>query len=121
MDEAESLCDRVALIDNGKLFAVETPRTLSQRLGRFERIDATGVTAKTIAAIRKVPGVADVTSNESSGVRIHVDQKRAMKTALGILVESGVTNVSTSLPSLEEVYVNVFGERGLRVGPRDGP
>ncbi|MEY2468707.1 MAG: type transport system ATP-binding protein [Actinomycetota bacterium] len=119
MDEAETLCDRVALIDNGRLVAIETPRTLSQRLGRYERIDAVGATAKTIATIRKINGVADITPTQSGGIRIHVDQKRAMKTALGVLVESGVTNVSTSLPSLEEVYVNVFGERGLQVGPRD--
>ena len=42
MAEAESVCDRVTLIDRGKVLAVETPRSLGRLVARYERIDFQG-------------------------------------------------------------------------------
>ena len=43
MAEAEIVCDRVTLIDRGKIIATESPRTLGQLISRFQRIDAEDV------------------------------------------------------------------------------
>ena len=43
MVEAETVCDRVTLIDRGKLLATESPRTLGRVISRYQRIDVEGV------------------------------------------------------------------------------
>jgi ABC-2 type transport system ATP-binding protein len=42
MDEADRLCDRIAVIDNGKVVALDTPAALKRQIG--ERIDKNGAT-----------------------------------------------------------------------------
>jgi ABC-2 type transport system ATP-binding protein len=37
------------------------------------------------------------------------------RSVLALLVETGVTSITTSRPSLEEVYVHLIGDRGLEV------
>ena len=42
MVEAETVCDRVTLLDRGRILATETPRTLGSLISRFQRIDVEG-------------------------------------------------------------------------------
>jgi ABC-2 type transport system ATP-binding protein len=114
MVEAETVCDRVTLIDRGKVIATESPRTLGRVISRFQRIDAEGVDGPVLDEIRGLAGVSSV-KQQNGDVRIEVDEEGAMKIVLERLVAAGVTSVRTSLPSLEEVYVQLIGERGLEL------
>ena len=114
MVEAEVVCDRVTLIDRGKIIATESPRTLGHLISRFQRIDVEGAGAAVLAQIRSLPGVSSVTEADG-GTRIEVDEQGATSEVLKRLVSSGVTSVKTSLPSLEEVYVQLIGDRGLEI------
>ncbi len=114
MAEAESLCDRVALIDHGALLAVEPPRVLSGWIAGFERIDVEGASPALLLELESVPGVTAVTV-EGAGARISVDSREATGIVLQRVIAAGVQTIRTSVPSLEEVYVHVFGDRGLRV------
>jgi ABC-2 type transport system ATP-binding protein len=114
MVEAEVVCDRVTLIDRGKILATESPRTLGRVISRYQRIDVEGAGATVLAEIGVLPGVASVTAVDG-GTRIEVDEEGATGEVLKRLVESGVTSVKTSLPSLEEVYVQLIGDRGLEI------
>ena len=114
MAEAESLCDRVALIDHGALLAVEPPRVLSGWIAGFERIDIEGAPPALLLELESVPGVTAVTV-EGAGARISVDSREATGIVLQRVIAAGVQTIRTSVPSLEEVYVHVFGARGLRV------
>ena len=116
MAEAEALCDRVALIDHGRLLAVETPRVLSGWVTDFERIDVEGVADPGLSErLAAVPGVADVMTTGDGCLRIGVSSREATPAVLQLVVDAGVQSIRTSRPSLEEVYVHVFGDRGLRV------
>jgi ABC-2 type transport system ATP-binding protein len=114
MVEAEALCHRVTLIDKGRIIATESPRSLSQMMSRHQRIDIEGAVPELLDALAVLPGVAAVTRDGPSA-RITVDSEDAMSPVLKSLVDSGVTTVRTSLPSLEEVYLGLIGERGLEV------
>ena len=114
MVEAETVCDRVTLIDRGKIVATESPRTLGQVISRFQRIDVEGVDSAVLADVRTLAGVSSVTEADG-GARIEVDEEGATQVVLGRLVEAGATSVRTSLPSLEEVYVQLIGDRGLEL------
>ena len=115
MVEAETVCDRVTLIDRGKILATESPRSLGRLISRFQRIDVEGADARLLATVGALPGVGAVTAREDGGARIEVNEEGATREVLRHLVEAGVTSVKTSLPSLEEVYVQVIGERGLEI------
>lgn len=115
MAEAESVCDRVALIDHGKLLAIETPRTLSNWLTRFERIDVQGATPDLLRAIASVVGVEKVTDVEADSARIELSSAEAHRVVMQQLIDAGVVSIKTSLPNLEEVYLHVFGGKGMSV------
>jgi ABC-2 type transport system ATP-binding protein len=114
MHEAEVVCERVTLIDRGKIIATESPRTLGTLISRFQRIDAAGADGPLLDHISKLEGVRSVTVSDGIA-RIEVDEEGATSQVLRRLVDSGVTDVRTSLPSLEEVYVQLIGERGLEL------
>jgi ABC-2 type transport system ATP-binding protein len=115
MVEAETVCDRVTLIDRGRILATETPRTLGSLISRFQRIDVDGVPDHVITEIELIPGVSSVAVQLDGSTRIEVNEEGATAVVLKQLVNAGVTSVKTSLPSLEEVYVQMIGERGLTV------
>jgi ABC-2 type transport system ATP-binding protein len=114
MAEAEAVCDRVALIDHGRLLAVETPESLGRLVSQHERIDFEG-DDRIAQAVRGLAGVAAVKPLATAGFRVEVTDPAVVRTVLSLLVEEGVTSVNTSRPSLEEVYVHVVGDRGLQV------
>jgi ABC-2 type transport system ATP-binding protein len=115
MLEAETVCDRVTLIDRGHVIATETPRSLGTLISRFQRIDVEGAEPALLDGVRALAGVASVTSQLDGAARIEVNEEGATADVLRLLVDGGVTSVKTSLPSLEEVYVHLIGERGLAV------
>ena len=51
----------------------------------------------------------------TDGIRVEVSGDSATSAVLQTLVTEGVTRVSTSRPSLQEVYLHVFGESGVKV------
>ena len=111
MSEAEAVCDRVTLIDKGKVLAVETPRSLSRLVARNERIDFDGGTEELLNTLRAIPGVASVNSVADGGYRVELDSDDATRHVLQTLVDADVTSISTSRPSLEEFYIRVMGDR----------
>jgi ABC-2 type transport system ATP-binding protein len=114
MVEAETVCDRVTLIDRGKVIATESPRTLGQVISRFQRIDVEGIDGAVLDEIRKLDGVSSIVVVDG-GARIEVDEEGATQVVLRQLVDAGATSVRTSLPSLEEVYIQLIGDRGLEL------
>ncbi len=115
MAEAETVCERVSLIDRGQILATEPPRTLSGWISRFERIDVEGADDALVSTLAGIPGVAGVERRDDGSVRVETEAEGAAQAVLEALVAGGVTSVRTSLPSLEEVYLHVFGGRGLEV------
>jgi ABC-2 type transport system ATP-binding protein len=69
MDEAERLCDRVAIVDHGKVIALGSPAELIARLGGDHVIElafADGLPAPPLAAFAELPGV--LSAREEDGV-----------------------------------------------------
>ena len=114
MIEAETLCDRVTLIDHGRILATESPRSLGHLVSRFQRVDVEGADPAVLDSIGKLPGVVRI-DRDGDAVRISVDDERAVSAVLRLLVDAGITAVKVSQPSLEEVYIGLIGDRGLEV------
>jgi ABC-2 type transport system ATP-binding protein len=116
MAEAEAVCDKVSLIDRGRVVAEETPQTLGRLVARHGRVDFEGGEASLAERLSLLPGTGAVTrSNGAGAFRVELTDEDAVHEVLSCLVAAGVTSIRTSRPSLEEVYVQVIGDRGLRV------
>jgi ABC-2 type transport system ATP-binding protein len=115
MVEAETVCDRVTLIDRGRILATETPRSLGSLISRFQRIDVEDAPADVVAEVESLDGVSSVSMQADGSLRIEVNEEGATAVVLRTLIDAGVTSVKTSLPGLDEVYVQMIGERGLVV------
>ena len=110
--EAEAVCDRVALIDRGRVLAVETPRSLSQLIAGHERIDFDWTDEALAIVIRSMDGVSRVAPLDGDmRLRVELRDAAAATPVLAFLVTSGVTAIRTSRPTLEEVYVHLIGNQ----------
>jgi ABC-2 type transport system ATP-binding protein len=118
MDEAERLCDRVAIMDHGKAIAAGTPFELIASIGaehlvEFSAGGAAG--ALDVSALRRIEGVRQVRA-ENGCVRMQVTElHQAVPALLNELDRQGVplTELRTHSASLEDVFVILTG-RHLR-------
>ncbi|QSB15008.1 ABC transporter ATP-binding protein [Natronosporangium hydrolyticum] len=119
MAEAEAVCDRVTLIDGGRLLATERPATLSRWISTFARVVAREVPApvaeRLVDELAQLPGVAEVHRVPPDGLRVETAAEETAPGVLRALLDAGVTAVATEQPSLEEVYLRVIGDRGMGV------
>lgn len=115
MAEAEAVCDRVSIVDDGTLIATEDPRRIGAWISTYERVEAEDVPDDVLAGLRDAPGVSGVTVLGAGRVRIETSAEGRAAEIVSTLLTAGVTQLSTSRPSLEEVYFHVMGKHGLRV------
>jgi len=114
MEEAQRLCDRIGIIDEGKLIAEGTRRELVQAVGDRDRvvIGATGDRDALASAIAALDGVTSAHAVES-GVEILCRDGRALLPRLvEAAVRSGaqITSVEVVEPDLEMVFLHLTGK-----------
>ena len=108
LTEAEALCDRVTMINHGRVIAAEAPKSLARLVSGIERIRVEGADAALVDRIRALPGVTAVEAAPEEGAhRISVADRGAIGKVLTFVVEAGITDVRTELPTLEEVYLQL--------------
>jgi len=115
MDEAERLCDRVAIIDHGKIIALDTPARLIASLGAEHVVEFETERPAELDPIRTLPGVGAV-HTEDGVISLTVREvHRAVPSLLAELQRQGVllTSLATHHASLEDVFVSLTG-RHLR-------
>ena len=112
MEEAEKLCDRVGIIDYGKIIALDTPRNLVANLGAESKVifaiegkDVDTTNFATIKAVSRVEKIEDgynlYTSDENVTLQELVRLADAQKFRL--------SNLRTESPSLDDVFLTVTG------------
>jgi ABC-2 type transport system ATP-binding protein len=118
MEEAERLCDRVAIMDHGKVIALGTPRELIAGLGAEHVVEfAVGPGGDTDPAGFAAAGLAPLVRHDDSW-RLQVSElHQAMPAVLTELRRQGVqlSELRTHSATLEDVFVALTG-RQLRDG-----
>jgi len=116
MVEADELCDRVAIINQGRVLACDTPANLKHRLQRdaIFQIEVSPLNGLGVKALEALPGVNQVTSQETdTGARLQF--RLAEEPVLGLVVnaltagEVRILNLSKCEPTLEDVFVDLVG------------
>jgi ABC-2 type transport system ATP-binding protein len=124
MDEAAKLCDRVGIVDHGKLLALDTPTALTRSLPGNTTLNLTislgGRSQETmLTALSDVDGVHRVEriSNDASQFRLYTDIEPAIVLPAVLRVVGGLggelTDLAIGQPSLEDVFIHLTG-RELR-------
>ena len=118
MEEADLLCERAAIIDHGKLLALDSPSQLKRSVpgGYLIELQVRGTLPDSfVTALRSLPGVVDVKPDQGR-VRIYADRAEGLlASAMRLASEQGVmvTDAHVAEPSLENLFLHLTG-RSLR-------
>jgi ABC-2 type transport system ATP-binding protein len=118
MDEAERLCDRLAIVDHGQIIAEGSPSDLIDRLGGHHVVEFSVSGNSDVAALQAWNGLPSVESvREDDGmVALNVKQPHLTIPALLEAIDtqgSRLQHLTTRQASLEDVFVRLTG-RHLR-------
>jgi ABC-2 type transport system ATP-binding protein len=114
MDEAQRLCDRVAIVDRGRVIALGTPRELIAQVAGHEVVEfATNGVHLDDDALGRLPGARGV-RRAAGGWAITVDRVHVMVPALLAHLEASgapLERLATHSATLEDVFVSLTGRR----------
>ena len=114
MEEAERLCDRVGIIDEGRIKAEGTRRELVSMVGQKDRISisATGDLGEAAEAIRQLPAVHEASPSEhrievlATGASTFLPELLSRIAAIGV----SINGVEVVEPNLEAVFLHLTGK-----------
>ncbi len=116
MVEADELCDRVAIINQGRVLACDTPSVLKQRLQKdaiFE-IETSPLNGLSVAKLESLPGILKFTCQEADGsaaLNFILKEEAALAVVINALTAANVKimKLSKHEPTLEDVFVTLVG------------
>jgi len=112
LSEVEALCDRVAILRSGKLIDIGT-------LAQMRHLSSLSVEASfvgTVPDLSRVPGVTDVAVD---GQAVRCEVKGSVEPLLQVLASSGVHELLSREPSLEELFLSHYGREDEGAVGRD--
>ncbi len=115
MEEADQLCGRVAIMDRGRILAMDTPASLKKQIDAdtIVTVTATGDRDDLARALtERIPGVTHTRSIDG-GVELHVKgEGRLLPKVVTAAEEAGfpVLDLSLTEPTLETVFINLTGK-----------
>ena len=116
MVEADELCDRVAIINAGRVLACDTPSRLKRRLQRdpIFHVETTVLAEADVAALGALPGMRKATHRPKDGgssMELIVQEERVLGPVIALLEarEIGLVTLTKRDPTLEDVFVDLVG------------
>ena len=118
MEEADSVCDRIAIMDHGRILAMDTPKKLKESIGvdTIVTVSATG-DLDALARLLQDRVEGAITSRLlDSTIQLHIKGTKGILPKVVAVAEQGgfnISDLSVAEPSLETVFINLTG-RELR-------
>ncbi len=112
MLEAEELSDRITMLNTGTVEVTETPGRLRELFAERATVVAVDVPEQLRREVERLDGVVGVRT-ERDQLMIDVDGHTGE--VLEVLVKGGVVHLRAEPPTLEQVYLQLFGDRGMSV------
>ncbi|WP_250858743.1 ABC transporter ATP-binding protein [Oceanirhabdus seepicola] len=120
MEEADLLSDRIAIIDNGKIIALDTPENLKKSIGQVKKINI-DVDKECKELIDEIKGIEDIENvigkfneeeNKFQLIIHHVDGQVIIQKILDKIHSNKckVLSVNVKEPSLEDVFIDLTGK-----------
>ncbi|HVG07482.1 MAG TPA: ABC transporter ATP-binding protein [Thermoanaerobaculia bacterium] len=115
MDEAERLCDRIAIVDHGQVIALGTPAELIRSLQAADVVELLSEPMLSEEELRRLPGVSDVHRRGPNWALAVHSVTESVPPLLAAVEKAGarLTHLSTHRATLEDLFVSLTG-RELR-------
>jgi ABC-2 type transport system ATP-binding protein len=120
IEEASQICDRIAIMDKGKIVALDTPETLRDMVKKGESVEMAveTITDAQIAAIRTIDGVVSVASkgedsvNSQIQLRIRLANIDSLPVVLDFFFKEKIKliNFKRDEPTLEDAFIELTGK-----------
>lgn len=109
MDEAQALCDRMAVIDHGRMIALDSPQALIDQMGNKQRIIFSAPSTFDAASLRRVAGVTQVI--RENGHVVVQGQGSLLSNVVLALHDQQIapTDIRTETADLEDVFIQLTG------------
>jgi ABC-2 type transport system ATP-binding protein len=119
MEEADTLCQRLAIIDHGHVIALDTPAQLKASIpgGFLLRLRFGNQTADLVQRLQTLAGVREVRASDSTGADVYADRGGSLISEIANLASNlgaELSDVHISEPSLENLFLHHTGR-----SPRD--
>ncbi|MGC9943021.1 MAG: ATP-binding cassette domain-containing protein [Verrucomicrobiota bacterium] len=115
MDEADKLCDRIAIVDHGKLVALDSPLKLTASVPgkNVLEVSFTGAPANWAETLKSLPDVAEVKAEDST---FRISSENGPATTIALLeaaraANATVTSLSVQSTTLDDVFVHYTGRQ----------
>ncbi|UAL29670.1 ABC transporter ATP-binding protein [Nocardioides rotundus] len=106
MDEAELLCDQIAIIDHGTILTVDTPRALIAGLGKAQRILVDEQASLPVAEASAIPGVESASVDEGTLAMSTHDPGPVLSR---LAERDALSGLQVTSPTLEDVFLELTG------------
>ncbi|MBK6488515.1 MAG: ATP-binding cassette domain-containing protein [Gemmatimonadetes bacterium] len=115
MEEADQLCERIAIVDRGRLLACDTPERLKASAPGGTLVEVT-LDGEAEAAVTPALAVAGVTRAEAHGTGLHAYSERGGEAIPALITAAQsvgrvVTNIHLTRPSLESLFISMTGRK----------
>ena len=115
MEEADSICDRLAIVDRGRVLAINTPKGLKESVGAdsIVTVSAKGdLDALARLLQERIEGTTKIQRVDST-IKLHIKGTTGVLPKVVSIAEQGgfnITDLSISEPTLETVFINLTGK-----------
>ncbi|MEM0449040.1 MAG: ABC transporter ATP-binding protein [Methanomassiliicoccales archaeon] len=114
MMEAEELCDRVAIIDRGRILACDTPQNLRRSVARhstFTILTTPCACLTELSGMRGVQGLNVSRKGENEEVRLVLEEEAFISDVISFLTSKGskIISLTKNEPTLEDVFIQMVG------------
>jgi len=115
MEEASQMCDRIAIINHGRIAAIDTPEKLRRTARSVQSVEVAfeAPPEDALKELRKLPSVSEVTKTGDK-FRLYTDEPSSVLESTWKYVQSNglkLVTVNTLSPSLEDVFIRLTGIR----------
>ncbi|MGB9683070.1 MAG: ATP-binding cassette domain-containing protein [bacterium] len=117
MEEADNICDRIAIIDHGEIKAIDTPRRLKENLGGdlitlSIRQDGIERMEPFLDSIKALEYVNDIKKNDGRYIIVAKRGERLIPLVFNIAHEKGIeiSSITLKQPTLDDVYIAYTGK-----------
>jgi ABC-2 type transport system ATP-binding protein len=115
MGEADLLCDRIGIIDHGKIVALDTSTNLKNSISGANTtvltLEISNLTTDLLATVRALPCVETVAQENSSHLKVHAHGEGAFDNIIDTIraQKANIVSIQNIQPTLEDVFLHITG------------